>query len=66
MEERIEQQQQQNEQEIDLRVIFGILRKNLILIIIVTVVFGIGTYFYSSFEYYSIKKEERLCAPVFF
>ena len=48
MEERIEQQQQQNEQEIDLRVIFNILRKNLILIIIVTVVFGIGAYFYSS------------------
>ena len=47
MEERIEQQQQQNEQEIDLRVIFNILRKNLILIIIVTVVFGIGAYFYS-------------------
>ena len=54
MEERIEQQllqsqQSQNEAEIDLRVVFGIVRKNLILIIIVTTIFGIGAYFYSSF-----------------
>ena len=54
MEERIEQQllqsqQSQNESEIDLRVVFGIVRKNLILIIIVTTIFGIGAYFYSSF-----------------
>ena len=55
MEERIEQQRlqqqqpSQNEAEIDLRVVFGIIRKNLILIVIVTVIFGIGAYFYSSF-----------------
>ena len=48
MEEKIEQQQQA-EREIDLRVIWGVLRKNLILIIIVTVIFGIGAYFYSAF-----------------
>ncbi len=46
MEEKIEQQ---SEKEIDLRVIFGILRKYLIAIIIVTVIFGIGAYLYSSF-----------------
>ena len=56
MEERIEQQllqqqskQPQPEQEIDLRVVFGILRKYLVLIIIVTAIFGIGAYFYSAF-----------------
>lgn len=48
MEEKMEQQQPA-EQEIDLRVIFGILRKYLITIIIVTVLFGIGAYLYSSF-----------------
>ena len=58
MEEKIEQQlqsqsqqlqQPQGEKEIDLRVVYGILRKNLILIVIVTVLFGIGAYLYSSF-----------------
>lgn len=59
MEERIEQQllqqqsqpsqQSQNETEIDLRVVFGIIRKNLVLIVIITTLFGIGAYFYSSF-----------------
>ena len=56
MEEKIEKQlplqqvqQPQAETEIDLRVIFGILRKNLISIIIITMVFGIGAYIYSSF-----------------
>lgn len=46
MEDKIEQQA---EKEIDLKVVFGILRKNLILIIIITVLFGIGSYLYSSF-----------------
>lgn len=46
MEEKLEQQ---SEREIDLKVIFGFLRKHLILIIIVTVLFGIGSYIYSSF-----------------
>ena len=56
MEEKIEQQlqgqqaqQPQGEKEIDLRVVYGIIRKNLVLIVIVTVIFGIGAYFYSSF-----------------
>ncbi len=48
MEEKIEQQQQM-EKEIDLRVVWGILRKNLVLIIIITVIFGIGAYLYSAF-----------------
>ncbi len=46
MEEKMEQQ---SEKELDLRIVFGVLRKNLILIIIVTVLFGIGSYLYSSF-----------------
>ena len=55
MEERIEQQQRlqsqqpQGDSEIDLRLIFGIIRKNIVLIVIITMIFGIGTYFYSSF-----------------
>ena len=58
MEEKIEQQlqsqsqqlqQPQGEKEIDLRAVYGVIRKNLILIVIVTVLFGIGAYLYSSF-----------------
>lgn len=37
------------EREFDLRVIFGILKKNLVWIILVTFIFGIGSYFYSMF-----------------
>ena len=37
------------EREIDLRAVWSILRKNLILIIVITLLAGIGTYFYSYF-----------------
>ncbi len=46
MEEKIEKPV---EREIDLRVIWGILKKNLIFIILVTILFGVVSYVYSAF-----------------
>lgn len=48
MEEKMEQQQPV-EKQIDLGVILGILKRNLIWIILVTILFGASTYLYSSF-----------------
>lgn len=46
MDENIENQK---ETEIDLRAVFGIIKKNLIILIIVTILFGAGSYAYSHF-----------------
>ncbi len=46
MEEKVESVK---EKEIDLRVIFGIIRKNLIAIILVTIIFGVIFFLYSKF-----------------
>ncbi len=49
MEEKIESGKEVREKEIDLRVIFGIIRKNLIAIVLVTVVFAAAFFAYSKF-----------------